>query len=47
MTFIIHFKDKPRQTYSNRYDKDIENERDLAWDNVYNQFPDADYIESF
>ena len=47
MTFIIHFKDKPRQAYTNRYNEDIEHERDAAWDDVYAAFPDADYIESF
>ena len=44
MTFIIHFKDGHRETYSNHYD---ENERDGAWDDVYATFPNADYIESF
>lgn len=24
MTFIIHFKDGHRETYSNRYDEDVE-----------------------
>lgn len=47
MTFIIHFKNKPRQTYSNRYDEDDDAERDAAWDDVYSEFPDADYIEEF
>lgn len=47
MTFIIYFKDKPRTTYSNRYDESIEQEVDAAWDDVYSRFPDADYIESF
>ena len=47
MTFIIYFKDKPRQTYTNRYNEDIEHERDAAWDDAYAAFPDADYIESF
>ena len=47
MTFIIHFKDGHRETYSNRYDEDVEYERDAAWDDVYAKFPDADYIESF
>ena len=47
MTFIIHFKDVNRQSYSNRYNEDIEYERDAAWDDVYAEFPDADYIESF
>lgn len=47
MTFIIHFKDGYRETYSNRYNEDIEQEVDAAWDDVYMTFPDADYIESF
>lgn len=47
MTFIIHFKNQPRQTYSNHYDEDIEHERDAAWDDVYAKFPEAEYIESF
>ena len=45
MTFIIHFKDKPRKTYNSRYREGIEQEED-AWDEVYAKFPDADYIES-
>lgn len=47
MTFIIHFKNQPRQIYSNRYDEDVEHERDAAWDDVYAKFPEAEYIESF
>lgn len=47
MTFIIHYKDGSRETYSNRYDEDDEHEVDAAWDDVYAIFPDADYIESF
>lgn len=47
MTFIIHFKDGHRETYNNRYDEDVEHERDVAWDDVYATFPDAEYIESF
>lgn len=47
MTFIVHHKDGSRETYYNRYDKDIEHERDAAWDDVYARFPDADYIEGF
>lgn len=47
MTFIIHFKDKSRKTYSNRYDENIEHEVDAAWDDVYAKFPNADYIEEF
>lgn len=47
MTFIIHFKDGHRETYSNRYSEDDEHERDAAWDDVYMQFPEADYIEEF
>ena len=47
MTFIIHFKDGHRETYSNHYDENIEHEVGFAWDSVYIQFPDADYIEEF
>lgn len=47
MTFIIHYKDGSRETYSNRYDEDVEHEVDVAWDDVYDKFPDADYIEPF
>lgn len=47
MTFIIHFKDRHRETYSNHYDENDEHERDAAWDNVYAAFPNADYIEEF
>lgn len=46
MTFIIHFKDKPRKIYNSRYTEGIEQEEDAAWDEVYAKFPDADYIES-
>lgn len=47
MTFIIHFKDGYRETYSNRYDESDEHERDSAWDDVRMIFPDADYIEEY
>lgn len=47
MTFIIHFADGHRKSYSNRYDESIEHERDAAWDDVYDKFPEAAYIESF
>lgn len=47
MTFIIFHKDGTRESYSNRYDEDIESERDAAWEDVSNEFPDADYIEEF
>ena len=30
MTFIIHFKDGHRETYSNHYDEDNEHERDAS-----------------
>lgn len=43
MTF--HFKGGHRETYNNRYDEDVEHERDA--DDVYATFPDAEYIESF
>lgn len=47
MTFIIHFKDGHRETYSNHCDENDEHERDAAWDDAYETFPDADYIEAF
>ena len=47
MTFIIHFKDGHRETYTNRYDEVDEQERDAAWDDAYETFPDTDYIEAF
>lgn len=47
MTFIIHFKNGTRTQYSNRYDDSNEQERDAAWDDVYMQFPEAEYIEEF
>lgn len=47
MTFIIHFKDGRRQTYSSRYDENDESQRDAAWDDAYATFPMADYIEEF
>ena len=47
MTFIIHFKDGSRQTYSNRYNEDLEAERDAAYDDAYETFPDAEYIEAY
>lgn len=28
-----------RETYSNRYDEDDEQERDAAWDDIYATFP--------
>lgn len=30
MTFIIHFKNKPRKTYNSKYNENIEHERDAA-----------------
>lgn len=30
MTFIIHFRDGHRETYSNRYNEEVEHERDAA-----------------
>ena len=47
MTFIIHFKDGHRETYSNHYDENDEYEGDGAGDDAYATFPNADYIESF
>ena len=47
MTFIIHFKDGYRETYSNHYDESDEYESDAAWDDAHMTFPEADYIEEF
>ena len=41
MTFIIHFKDGHRKTYSNHYDENDEHERFVAWHDVYATFPNA------
>ena len=47
MTFVIFHKDGTRETYSNRYDEDNEQEYDAGFDDAYAHFPDADYIEHF
>lgn len=47
MTFIIHYKDGSRETYSNRYDENDDAERDAAFDDVYATFPEAEYIEEY
>lgn len=47
MTFIIHYKDGRRESYNNRYNEYDEQEEDAAWDDVYSNFPNADYIEKF
>lgn len=47
MTFIVHFKNNHRETYSNRYNEYDEHERDAAWDDVRLNYPDADYIEAY
>lgn len=46
-TFIIFDKDGSRKSYSNRYNENIECEMDAAWDDVYEKFPNADYIKQF
>ena len=42
MTFIIHLKSGRRITYNSRF-----NNEDAAWEDVYDRYPDADYIEQF
>lgn len=42
MTFIIHLKSGRRITYNSRY-----TDEDYAWEDVYDRYPDADYIELF
>lgn len=45
MTFIVWVNNN-REQYSNKYDENNEEERDLAWEDVRNTFPNAEYIES-
>ena len=42
MVFIVHLKDGRRITYNSKYTNE-----DSAWEDVYLNYPDADYIESF
>lgn len=46
MTFIVYFKDGSKTIYTNRYIENNKHEIDIAWDDVYEKFPDAEYIES-
>lgn len=46
MTFIIHFPDGRREQYSNRYDECDEHQRDAAFEDAEERFPDC-YIEPF
>lgn len=45
MTFSIHHPDGTRETYTNRYDEDDEQQRDAAYDDCYMRFPGC-YIEA-
>lgn len=47
ITFIVHFKDGHRETVSTHYNESKEHEVDAAWDYVYANYPEADYIERF
>lgn len=47
ITFIIHYKNGTRQSYSVRGNEDNEQDVDAAYDEIYIKFPDADYIEKF
>lgn len=46
MTFIIHFPDGRREQYSNHYDEYDEHQRDAAFDDACERFPNC-YIEPF
>lgn len=46
MTFIVHFKDRPRKSVNISCDESKEHEVDAAYDRVYEMYPDADYIET-
>lgn len=45
MNFIIQYPDGQRESYSNRYNEDDEQERDAAFDDAYINFPNC-YIEA-
>ena len=47
MTFIVYLKDGGKTTYSNRYNENIEHEYDAGWEDVYETFLNAEYIELF
>lgn len=47
ITFIVFFKDGHRETVSTRYSEDKEHEVDAAWDWIYGEYPEAEYIERF
>ena len=47
MTFIIHYKNGRREVYVNHYDGNDEHERDSAWEDVHDIYPNADYIEEY
>lgn len=46
-TFIVFFKDGTRRTVSTRHDEDDEYELDAAWEEMYMDYPEADYIDLF
>lgn len=45
VTFIIHAKNGSRQQFVSSYEEGKESNIDAAWDEAYDKFPDADYIE--
>lgn len=47
ITFIVFFKDGHRETVSTHYSEDKEHEVDAAWDWIYGEYPEAEYIERF
>ena len=46
MDFIITLASGRTRNYSNDYDDGIEEEREMAWEDVEKKFPDAENIEA-
>lgn len=45
MDFIVTLPNGRTRNYSNDYDDGIEEEREMAWEDVEKKFPDAEDIE--
>lgn len=47
ITFIVFHKNGHRETVVSRYEEGSEQNLDVAWDWIYDMYPDAEYIEQF
>lgn len=45
ITFVVFLENNQRISVSTHYREDIESEVDAAWDYIYMQYPNAEYIE--